>query len=67
MSKRDMRNEEVLREELRRHHLDVEGRELSVKEADEMLARLLEFFHRFGKWVARERNKGRPQQPGAGA
>ena len=57
MSKRDMRNEEVLREELRRHHLDVEGRELSVKEADEMLARLLEFFRRFGNWAARRRRE----------
>lgn len=52
-----MQNEEILREDLRRYHLDVEGHELSVKEADEIVARLLEFFHRFGKWVARERNK----------
>jgi len=51
-----MRAEEILREELRRYHLGVEGRELSVKEADEIVARLLEFFHRLGKWVAKERH-----------
>lgn len=46
-------------EELRRLYLEHEGVKLTLDEAREMLARLLELFQRFAAWIAKEKAAGR--------